>query len=381
MKQSFLSYYLLCERHNNVSYSVNHNVALIIKSIAKHFRDNLADELAEICEDLRTDYDYLFAGLYYLKVVAEENKRNVQLVFRRNIDFKVKSFVQKVKVTILLVDENDGVHGMFDYNNGDVPEINIQLEMRDIPDSDEHSIQYAFIRKFQIYLSHELMHCYQYLSKNNFIERENTEASEAIPNSFSYIVYFLSHNEIESNLMSAWSQYKNGRKKGMTFCNQILRILDFYISDKETGADKNHYTPQYLHQKYIEADDLNDLFCLDYILGVYIPQSRYYNACKQDENYVKYLSTLNANDLKERLKTLEEIYNFLEEKFSDKNYHHIPQAFYAISNKESLNKLCTSTEYTQSIKSKIANDDFADDDNVYDEEEDTIVYGRPDLDH
>ena len=349
-----------------------------MKSMIKSFKEGLGEELREMCEDLRTDYDYLSAGLYYLRSYTEQAGENKQLVFDDIIEFKVRSSKQKVRIIILLVDESEGIHGNFDYE-GKIPTVAIQLEMSEIPDSDDRNDQQYLIRKFQTYLAHELMHAYQYFSKNNFIERENTEASEAIPNSFSYIIYFLSHNEIESNLMGAFSQYKKGKRNDMTFCNQLLRTIDFLISDKETGVDKNHYTPQYLHEKYTKVNDLNDLFCLDYILGVYIPHSRFYKFCVQDKDYKEYVSSLNIKDLKARMNILEEIYNILEEKFGDKSYQYLPQAFHLVSNKESLNKLCTSTEYAEAIKKRITDKDFTDKDNVYDEEEDTVVYGRPDL--
>lgn len=346
--------------------------------MVKFFQVKYKEQLNEMFEDLRTDYDWILAGLYYFKSIAEMQNRNVVRVFQQEVDIKIKSFKTKANVTILLVDEAENMHGMFDYE-GKIPQIAIQLEMRDIPDSDNEEDQHSLIRKFQVYLSHELMHCYQYLSKNNFIERENTSASEAIPYSFSYLVYFLSSNEIESNAMSAQSQFKKGKKQGVTFCNQLLRIIDFHISDKENMIDKLHLTPQYLAEKYKKFNDLNDLLCLDYILGVFIPSSRFAGLCKMDKNYVKYIATLNVSDLKKRMQIIEQIYNFLEEKFSDKNYQHLPQAFYLISNKDSLNKICSSTDYASQVYEKIIDGNFTDNDRIYDEEEDTIVYGRPDI--
>ena len=45
ISESFKDYYLLCERHNNVSASVNQNVKQIIQSLADHIKKNFAVDL------------------------------------------------------------------------------------------------------------------------------------------------------------------------------------------------------------------------------------------------------------------------------------------------------------------------------------------------
>ena len=357
---------------------MNNNVKLILKELANEFRTKYRDILEEMCEGLTTEYDWILAGFYMFKQVMERDKKDVEFLFEKEIQMKVKNYTRKMKIGILLVDEAEGIHGAF---LPDDNEINIQLEFSEVPESDDRVVQNSIIRKLQVYLAHELMHAYQYISQHNFVKpRARTDASEAIPHSFSYIVYFLSSEEIEANLMGAFSQFKKHRKEGITYCNQLLRLIDFNVSTVDNGEDKNHFTPQILQKKYKEADDLNDLFCLDYILGVYLPKSRFYTWVKNDKDYLSYARELDVDDLEVRMSVINEIYNFLEEKFHDDKYGHLAQAFHLVANFQSLNKICSSTEFARSIQKKIEANDFTDKDAVYDEEEDTVVYGRPDLD-
>ena len=376
--QSFLDYYLLCEKHGNVSQSVNGNVKLIIKSIVKDFKEKLGKQLSKKYKDLRTDYDYLVAGLSYLSKYAQSKSKATQFVFKKDVDIKIRSYSSKVTILVLLALECDGVHGQFTHDNGNL-EIDIQLDMIKLANDTKLHDQVGIIRRLQSYLAHELMHCYQYLSKTNFIDNENTEASENIPNSFSFLLYYLSSNEVEAVAMSAFSQLKRMKRSNVSYLNHLLRLIDFNISTVDNKIDDNQLTPQYLSEKYKKADDLNDLFVLDYFLGVMIPKTRFYSLCKNDQTYTDYISTLDIVDLKERNKLIEQIYSFLEDKFKDKEYNYLPQAFYLISNKDSLNKICSSTEYAKEVYQKITSGNFVDQDTTYDEEEDTIVYGRPDF--
>ena len=378
MRSSFLSYYLLTERHANVSQAVNNNVKLILKELANEFRTKYKKILDKICKGLSTEYDWILAGFYMFKQFMLQDEKDAELLFEKEIQMKVKNYTKKMKIGILLVDESEGIHGAFIPEDN---EINVQLDFNEVPESEDRVVQNSIIRKLQVYLAHELMHAYQYISQHNFVKpRPRTDASEAIPHSFSYIVYFLSSEEIEANLMSAFSQFKKHRKEGITYCNQLLRLIDFNISTVDNGEDKNHFTPQILQKKYKDADDLNDLFCLDYILGVYLPKSRFYTWVKNDRNYQLYVRKLDVDNLEARMNVIDEIYNFLEEKFHDNKYDHLGQAFHLVANFDSLNKMYSSTEFARSIQKKIENNDFTDEDAVYDEEEDTVVYGRPDLD-
>ena len=375
---NFLNYYLLCERHNNVQQSVNKNVKVIMKSLVKDFKEKLGDKLIEKFGQLKTDYEFLVAGLSYLSDYAQNKNRAVQFVYKNDaVEVTIRSHSAKAKVLIILALECDGVHGRFSHDNG--PEIEIQLDMIKLTSGSKLSEQVSIIRRLQTYLAHELMHCYQYLSKQNFIDNEVTEASEAIPHSFSFLVYYLALNEVEAVLMAAYTQFKRMKRSNITYLNHLLRLIDFNISTVDNDIDDNQLTPQYLSEKYKKASDLNDLFVLDYFLGIMAPKTRFYQLCKKDPNYESYVSALNLDELKERNKIIEQIYHFLEEKFSDKEYQYLPQAFYLISNNESLNKLCSSTEYAKEVYKKITNGEFAEQDVAYDEEEDTVVYGRPDL--
>ena len=370
---SFLNYYLLCEKHGNVKQSVHGNVKTIIKSIAQDFKTKLGQNIVKKFGNLRTDYEYLVAGLNYLSDYAQSKGRATQYVFKKDIDIKIRSYSHKVTVLIMLALDCDGVHGQFTHDDDNLDMIKLS--------SDKLYEQVSVIRRLTSYLSHELMHCYQYLSKQNFIDNEVTEASESIPNSFSFLLYYLASNEVEAVLMSAYTQLKRMKRSNITYLNHLLRLIDFNISTVDNEIDDNKLTPQYLSEKYKKANDLNDLFVLEYFLGVMLPKTRFYSLCKSDQNYQNYISILNLGDLKTRYKIIEQIYSFLENKFSDKEYNYLPQAFYLISNKDSLNKLCSSTKYAQDIYQKITNGNFIEQDSAYDEEEDTIVYGRPDLNH
>lgn len=375
----FLDYYLLCERHNNVSASVNQNVKLIIKALVKSLKKNLGEKLTKSYGQISTDYEYIVAGLDYLSKYAKQKNREVQLVFEKDIDVKIKYYTKNVHVLITLVDGDDGIHGDFSYE-GKKPEINIQLSMFDIESNEKLYKFVGIIRNLQNYLAHELMHCYQYLSKSNFIEKEHTLASEKIPNSFSFIKYYLESNEAESVMISAYTQFKRQKRNNVSYLKCLLRIIDFAISPIKNELDNNNLNPIYLDKKYKEAKDLDDAFILRCFLGFLLPKSRFYSLCSTDEDYLQYVSKLNVDNLKQRKHLIDKIYDLLEEKFLDEAYSYIPQAFYLIADKESLNKLCTSNQYAKSVYDRILNADFTDSDNVYDEEEDTVVHGRPDMD-
>lgn len=377
----FLDYWMICERHSNVSQSINQNVKTIMKSMVEKFKEDFGQELTNLYGQITTDYEYLVGGLAYLSEYAKKKQRNAQFVFKKTIKVRIKNFSQLINVLVILVDETDGVNGEISYDK-DIPEISIQIKMFELNKNEKLYSKTSIIRRLQINFSHELMHCYQYLSKNNYTKtKEPTLAVEKIPNSFSYIVYYLNKSEMESVLMSAFTQYKRLKRKEVGFIKCLLRIIDFGISPIENDLKPDNLNPEYLDKKYRKANDLDDLFLLRYFLGVAVPKSRFYVLCSNDKEYRKYIESLDIKDLEKRKEIIDKTYNLLEEKFLDKNYTHIPQAFYLVGNKESLNKLCTNTKYTQLVYDKIYEENFFESDGIYDEEEDTIIHGREELEN
>lgn len=377
MVKNFLNYFYLVERHDNVATSVNKNVKNIIKALVEDFKTKLKKNLTEVYGNLVTDYEYVVGGLTYLTDYAIANNREVQYVFEKIVDIKIKHYRKQVKVLITLAKECNGIHGEFNHENENLPEINIQLDFIEIKEKQDFYRYKGVIRMLQSYLAHELMHCYQYLSKNNYEVGKINQSGDKIPNSFSYIPYYLKSSEIESKLMSAFSQFKRDKKH--SFFAHLMRLLDYDLSTSDNTRNDLDLTPEYLKNKYTKLNDLNDLFVFDYVLGVFLPKSRFYSLCSNDKSYRNYLKTLDIDDLKRRKIIIDKIYDLLEEKFLDENYSHIQHAFFLVGNKQSLNKLCSSTKYTSSVYQKILNENFVDDDKIYDEEEDTVVYGREKL--
>ena len=376
--ESFLDYYLLCERHNNVSASVNQNVKKITKDLADSFRTNLAPNLKATFGKLSTDYEYIVAGLLWLSNYAKSKNKKVQFVFSEEVDVKIKKYSTPVKVTVQMAEEAEGIRGFFD-GESDPPELSIQLDMYDFePDAPLYQFK-GLIREFQTYLSHELMHCYQYLSKQNYSPTENTLATEKIPHRFSYLVYILKYSEIEAVLMSAYNQYRRLKHEGWSYLTCLLRVLDYTISSEDNTIPNKELTPDYLTWKYMQYDAFDDNFILKYVLACALPKTRFYSLCASDKVYQKYAKGVSVRRTSTIKKYIDKIYDLLIAAYNSKTYQWIRQAFFLVGNTESLKSICRSDRKSMVAYSRIRYKNFDTSDKVYDEEEDTIVaHGRPD---
>lgn len=371
-------YDILCERHNNVSASINNNVRLIIKELVADLKEKLGPTLERDYGQISTDYEYVIAGLNWLSFYAHEKNRKTQYVFSKKLDIKIKNNSRPVEVTIMLADDCDGVHGMFTHDN-DKLEIWIQMEMIDLDSPEGLYNNVGIVRMLQTYLGHELMHCYQYITKNNYNLKQYSLAAEAIPKKFSYLYYFLQSNELEAVAMSAYTQYRRLKRRGWTYLVCLLRTMDFALSNLDHKRANKRLTPQYLRRKYINGGEDENFFILKYMLAIYIPQSRFYVLCSNDKNYKSFVALLKKKNIETRKNLIDKIYNFLEKILKSKNpYNYLKQAFYLVGNSESFSNICKSTNYTMDAYNKMTTKNFSTADAVYDEEEDTVTHGRPD---
>lgn len=349
-----------------------------MRELATDLREKLGKTLERDYGHLKSDYEYIIAGLNWLSFYAHKKGRDTQFVFGKTLDIKIRKVAYPVDFTIMLADETDGVHGIFTYKK-DKMQIGIQMEMVDLDSPNQLYNYVGIIRMLQSYLGHELMHCYQYISKINHREKAYSLAADKIPQNFSYLYYFLQPNELEAVAMSAYTQYRRLKKRGWSYLTCLLRTLDYTLSSIDNKIENKDLTPFYLTQKYILGGEFENLFLMKYMLGVYIPRSRFYSLCEKDENYETFVDKLKTTTIVKRKLFIDKIYEFLENILDTAApYRYIKQAFYLIGNTISLGNICKSTEYAIVAYKRIATTDFSDKDKTYDEEEDTVVHGRPD---
>lgn len=382
---SFKNYYQLNERQNDIANSVNTNVKAIIKSLLNDFKAKLDNNIKAQFKDIKTDYEYLYAGLYITSNKALDNNKNNYIFFNKPIDIKFRNRTIKLPIKfIIALDKEGAVDGAFTTDtNEENPEIDIYIDPIDLTSDIKNKV--SIIRSLANDLSHELNHCYQWLSKNTYTKGKAELAVDNIPG-FSSLVYYTTQSEIESICSSAYTIYKSKGKK-VSFFNILLRFIDHAISPIENQEeDDPNYDPlfdyklttDFLTNKYKKHNDYDDLFVMQYWLGCALLETRYYKLIASDSRYKEYIKAINKKELKQIVEIIHEIYNIIEKRFLDKTYN-AQAAYNTMRKKKTILQLVSSIDNAKSILDKIKNNRFTQDEYISDEEEDEIIKGRPDL--
>lgn len=382
---SFKNYFQLNERQNNIANSINTNIKSIIKLLIDNFKAGLDSEIKNKFKGIKTDYEYLYAALYIASEYAIENKQSTLIFFNKIVDIKFRN--QSIKLPIKLniaLDKEGAIDAEFSVDaNEKNPEINVYIDPIDL--TSDIKIKVSIIRRLINDLSHELNHCYQWLSKKTYTKGKVASNVDNIPG-FSSLVYYTMQSEIESICSSAYAIYKSKGKK-ISFLNMILRFIDHSISsiDNQDEDDPNYnplfdyyLTTDFLTNKYKKHNDYDDLFVMQYWLACALPETRYYKLVANDLQYKKFIKSINVKELKQIVKIIYEIYNIVEKRFLDEEYNSVA-AYNFIRKKNTRNKLVSSVANAKIILDKIKNNKFTDKDAIQDEEEDEVIKGRPDL--
>lgn len=375
---NFKRYFVLNERHNNVADDINKNVKLFVKELANHFKTEYSPIIYSTFDNINTDYQYIIAGLSLISDYALRNKKDSYLIYNKNFDIKIKNRKVTLPIDIqLIVDNDEAVKGSFSLDkNEQNPRISIQLDTIELYENSINKSTYI-VRTLINTLSHEVNHCYQWLSKKNYNKGE-VQMMKTLPKGFSFLVYYIKQSEIESVCSSAYSLYKNKGKK-IPYLNVLLRLIDFSLSSVDNDIDDYKLTLNYLSKKYNKLHDFDDLFVLKYFIGCALPKTRYYKLVADNNSFKAFVQSLNRNDLNKLADTLDEIYSFVDDKASDKSFN-TAAAFNLLKQKDSLKHLLSSSKNAKDVLNQIKNNDFDSiDTTIYDEEEDEVIKGRPDI--
>ena len=362
----------LNERHNNVANDINSNV----KRFLKHFVSFIKNRHGEIIEDeyteIKTDYDYIIACLQLASGAVIERNLNELVLFSTKFNVSIRNRSIELPITITIHnDDNQSISGGFsiDENEND-PQIDLFVYAKSFENSSIEQCR-VYVLKLVKTLSHELAHCYQYLSKENYEKGEARESQ--IPQGFSYIIYYIKQPEIEAECSAAYTYWKK-RKKSLNYVNSLCRTIDFSLSPSDNDISDDELTPTYLQKKYTKNEEISNLFMLNYFLAEGIKNTRYYKLVANDESYKKAVNNIKNVDYKEMRSILNDIYDTIENKFEDPNFD-TATAYWLVSSKKSLGLLLSSMEYALNVLDQVKANEF---DSVVqaDEEEDTIVHGR-----
>lgn len=382
---SFKNYFQLNERQNDIANSVNTNVKAIIKMLVNEIKAKLDNDIKSQFKDIKTEYEYLYAGLYIISNQALDDNKKELAFFNKSVDIKFRNRTIKLPIKfIIAVDKEGAVDGAFTTDeNEQNPEIDIFIDPVDLTSDIRNKV--SIIRSISNDLSHELNHCYQWLSKKTYTKGKIASNADNIPG-FSSLVYYTTQSEIESICSSAYTIYKS-KGKEVPFLNMILRFIDHAISPVENQDDDDpNYDPlfdyklttEFLTKKYKKLKDLDDLFVMRYWLVCALPETRYYKLVASDSRYKEFVKSINIKELKQIVEIIHEIYNIIEERFLDKEYN-ATAAYTLMRKKSTRNELVSSVDKAKAILYRIKNNKFVSNDTIQDEEEDEVVKGRPDL--
>lgn len=375
---SFKSRFLLNERRNNVANEINSNTKRLLKDFANYLKDNLENSIKDNAEriglgDLRqtSDNDFIIVGMKLGAEFLLDNGGRTLDLYNKEFDIKIRNRRITIPVTISLSNqENNLIGGGFSVDqNEQNPEIAIYIDALEVDMREGRAALNSIVMKLVKSISHEVMHCYQYLSKNNYIKGSAKESQ--VPESFSYIVYYLQQNEIEAVLSSAYSIYKQ-KHKNLTYLQALLLVIDFAISATENEVKSKDITIKHLIDKYTKHKEKANIFMLNYILKIGIKNSRYYSLISRFDEYKKYVATLD-NNLKNIKEIIDEIYNIAEEKFESDDYE-MPAIYWLLRKRSTIYKMVSSEEGARQILEQVKTGKIK---IMAEEEEDEIIYGRP----
>lgn len=367
----------LNERHNNVSMDINSNVKRLIKEFVSYIKQNYGEVITEEYADIKTDYDYITACIQLAsQAVIEKNLGSIDL-YITDFDIKIRNRSLELPIVIIVQNgDNNTISGGFstDENEND-PEIVIYINANNVSITDIKQGRNVVMNLIKTF-SHEIAHCYQYISKQNYVKGE--ASSSNVPQGISYVVYYLKQNEIEAVCSSAFSVYKS-RKQKMSYLNALCRTIDFALSETDNRISDNDLTPTYLQKKYQKHSENANLFMLNYFLKEGIKNTRYYKLVANEEDYKNAVSSLKDIDYDELKSVIDDIFNELVRHSEDEDYD-TASAYWLVSSKKSTEKLYTSLEYALGVLDQIKWDDPDDPfiGDAPDEEEDCIVHGRED---
>lgn len=367
----------LDERHNNVSMDINSNVKRLIKEFVSYIKQNYGEVIAEEYDDIRTDYDYITACIQLAsQAVIEKNLGSIDLyVTDFNVEIRNRSLELPIVIIVQNGDNNTISGGFSTDENEEQPEIVIYINANNVSITDIEQGRNVVMNLIKTF-SHEIAHCYQYISKQNYVKGE--ASSSNVPQGISYVVYYLKQNEIEAVCSSAFSVYKS-RKQKMSYLNSLCRTIDFALSETDNRISDNDLTPTYLQKKYQKHSENANLFMLNYFLKEGIKNTRYYKLVSNEEDYKEAVNSLKDIEYDELKSVIDDIFDELVKHSEDEDYD-TASAYWLVSSKKSTAKLYTSLEYALGVLDQIKWDDPDDPfiGDAPDEEEDCVVHGRED---
>lgn len=376
---SFKQRFYLNERHNNIANDIKNITSKVIRDFADYFKSNIGNDIQANRDKIglrrtgpTTDYECIIIALKLAAQYIQKSGGRTLDLYNKEFNFKFRNRTIKIPVNIILSNEDDNIiSGGFsvdkDENN---PEITVYINAIDV---DEYSPKECIgvVTNIIKTLSHEITHCYQYLSKNNYIKGKSEES--ALPEGFSYIIYYLQPNEIQAVISSAYSIYK-AKKQKLSFLTALLRTIDYGISETDNDISSFKLTCQYLKEKYIKYNEYSNLFMLNYILKYGIKNTTYYKLVSNVKEYREYVKSITGDDLEEIKKILDEIYNTMEDKFLDEDYN-TEGVYYLLRQKSTIKKMLSSINGAKEVLEQVKSGQI---DNISDEEEDQVIHGRPD---
>lgn len=374
---SFKQRFYLNERHNNIANDIKNITSKVIRDFADYFKSNIGNDIQANRDKVglrrtgsTTDYECIIIALKLAAEYMQEIGSRTLDLYNKEFNFQFRNRSIKVPVNIVLSNEDDNIiSGGFsvdeDENN---PEIKIYIDAIEV-DNKESRQCVDIVTNLIKTISHEVTHCYQYLSKTNYIKGKSKESS--LPEAFSYIIYYLQQNEIEAVLTSAFAVYKNKKNK-INYFQSLLRSIDFAISETENDISSLKLNCQYLANKYKKHEEYSNLFMFNYIMKYGIKDSRFYQLVISNKDYKEYVSTL-SSDIKEIKSIIDEIYKVAEEKFLDEDYD-TAGIYWLLRSKKTMKLMLSSVNGAKQVLEQVKSDNVG---SAQDEEEDEIVHGRP----
>lgn len=364
---------LLTERHNNVANDINSNVKRLLKDFVAHIKETYGEIIEEEYDDVKTDYDYIVACIQLASHAVLEKNRKELPIFSTNFEVSIRNRKTTLPVIIVAHNEKDKTiaGGFSTDDNEDDPEIVIYLCAHNIVNTNIEQGR-KIVNNLVKTLSHEITHCYQWMSKSNYQKGEAAES--VLPQGFSYVVYYIKQSEIEAVCSSAYSYYKK-RKKSMSYMNALCRVIDFALSEKDNDISDDELTPTYLQKKYKKNDEVSNEFMFNYFMSAGVTKTRYYKLIASESDYKEAVSNTEDTDHEEIKNVLDDIFSIASKQFDSNPDFNAGTAYWLLSNKESARKLYTSLDYALSVLDQIKTNDFGDTE-VVDEEEDNVVHGR-----